>query len=275
MKAPPTPGSPSWWRDPIVKDGTSGPIGPGYLWGPKDAGPGSLPPGARTATVDAPFRAPHRPPGTRGPRSIGGVVFTLALVAGVAGTVLSWGHHPLGTSLQAGLSAALAVFGLGLLVSSFLGRTGFGTLFLAVLTAGLLAGASAVPEDIGTDWIREEWTPASVAAVEPRYELGTGVARLDLSEVLVPAGDTAVTAVGVGVGRVVVVVPRGVTVKLDAKAGLGDIQLPALAPEDVDVGPDQRRKQTIAPPRGAEPAGTVGLTLEVGVGQVEVIRAAS
>lgn len=36
-KAPPTPGSPSWWRDPIVKDGTTGPTGPpGYLWGPDD-----------------------------------------------------------------------------------------------------------------------------------------------------------------------------------------------------------------------------------------------
>ncbi|MGP3634057.1 PspC domain-containing protein [Streptomyces sp. 24-1644] len=276
VKAPPTPGSPSWWRDPIVKDGTSGPIGPGYLWGPQDAkSAASRAPGARTATADAPYSAPYRPPGTRGPRSIGGLVFTLAMIAGAAGTVLSWENHPLGTSLQVGLCAALAVFGLGMLVSSFLGRTGFGTLFLAGVTAGLLAGASAVPKDIGTDWIREEWTPASVAAVEPRYELGTGVARLDLSEVAVPAGDTVVTAVEVGVGRVVVVVPEGVTVKLDAEAGLGDIQLPAQKPDDVDVGPDQRRKQTIVPPRGAEPAGTVELRLEVGVGQVEVTRAAS
>ncbi|MFD0382827.1 PspC domain-containing protein [Streptomyces stramineus] len=32
------PGGPSWWRDPIVKDGTTGPMGAatGYLWGPDD-----------------------------------------------------------------------------------------------------------------------------------------------------------------------------------------------------------------------------------------------
>ena len=273
VKAPPTPGSPSWWRDPIVKDGTSGPIGPGYLWGPQDAAPGLRAPGARTATADAPYSAPYRPPGTRGPRSIGGLVFLLALIAGGVGTGLTWDTQPLGTSLQAGLAAALAVFGLGLLVGSFLGRTGFGTLFLAVVTAGLLAGSAAVPKDIGTDWVRKEWNPASVAAVQPRYELGTGVARLDLSGVPVPAGATVRTELEVGAGRAVVVVPRNVTVEVDAEAGLGDIQLPAQKPED--VGPGRTSKETLAPPGGAKPAGTVELRLEVGVGQVEVIRAAS
>ncbi|WP_328905383.1 PspC domain-containing protein [Streptomyces sp. NBC_00234] len=275
VKAPPTPGSPSWWRDPIVKDGTSGPIGPGYLWGPQDAALVPRAPGARTATADAPYSAPYRPPGTRGPRSIGGLVFLLALIAGGVGTGLTWDTQPLGTSLQAGLAAALAVFGLGLVVSSFLGRTGFGTLFLAMVTAGLLAGSAAVPKDIGTDWVRKEWNPASVAAVQPRYELGTGVARLDLSGVPVPAGATVRTELEVGAGRAVVVVPRNVTVEVDAEAGLGDIQLPAQKPEDVDVGPDRTSRETLAPPGGAKPAGTVELRLEVGVGQVEVIRAAS
>ncbi|MFE7117970.1 PspC domain-containing protein, partial [Streptomyces sp. NPDC057654] len=39
-KAPPAPGAPSWWRDPLVKDGAPGrsPAGTGYLWGP-DYGP--------------------------------------------------------------------------------------------------------------------------------------------------------------------------------------------------------------------------------------------
>lgn len=275
VKAPPTPGSPSWWRDPIVKDGTSGPMGPGYLWGPQDARISSREAGAPTATADAPYSAPYRPRGARGPRSIGGLVFFLALVAGGVGTGLSWEGSPLGTSLQIGLCAALGVFALGLVVSSFLGRTGFGTIFLTVVTAGLLAGASAVPKDIGTDWIREEWNPASVAAVQPRYELGTGVARLDLSEVAVPKGDTVMTALEVGAGRAVVVVPADVTVKVHAEAGLGDIRMPAQKPGDVDVGPDRTVEQTLAPPAGVGPAGTVELRLEVGVGQVEVIRAAS
>ncbi|WP_405811571.1 PspC domain-containing protein [Streptomyces sp. NBC_01520] len=275
VKAPPTPGSPSWWRDPIVKDGTTGPVGPGYLWGPVDAAHDATAQDRRGATPDAPYRAPYRAPGTRGPRPIGGAVFLLALVAGGLGTGLSWDRQPLGTSLQIGLAAALAVFGLGLLIASVLGRTGFGTILLAVITAGLLAGASAVPKDIGTDWVRKEWRPASVAAVQPWYELGTGAAELDLSGVVVPEGDTLRTGLGLGVGRAHVVVPRGVTVELYAEVGLGDVQLPATKREDVDVAPDRRTRETLRPVKGSKPAGTVELRMEVGIGQVEVTRAAS
>lgn len=166
MKAPPTPGSPSWWRDPIVKDGTSGPVGAGYLWGPADA---ALPGRTERPAGAAPNplrRPPRREPGTRGPTSIGGLVFLFALIAGGLGTGLSWESQPLGTSLQYGLAAALAVFGLGMLVSAFLGRTGFGTVMLSMITAVLLACASALPKDISTQWVREggaphRWPPSS------------------------------------------------------------------------------------------------------------------
>ncbi|MER5895698.1 PspC domain-containing protein [Streptomyces sp. NPDC001876] len=275
VKAPPTPGTPSWWRDPIVKDGTSGPVGPGYLWGPVDAVLDPADRGRLRATVESPYRAPYRPPGTRGPRSIGGLVLLLALVAGGLGTGLSWETQPLGTSLQFGLAAALAVFGLGLLVASVLGRTGFGTIMLAMVTAGLLAGAAALPKDISTEWVRTQWRPASVAAVQPRYELGTGVARLDLSRVTVPEGDVLRTGIGVGAGRALVVVPKGMTVKLRAEVGLGDIQLPSDLREDVDVAPSRQTRQTLEPVDGSRPAGTLELSMEVGIGQLEVARAAS
>ncbi|MFF1645615.1 PspC domain-containing protein [Streptomyces sp. NPDC058240] len=283
VKAPPSPGSPSWWRDPIVKDGTTGPVGAGYLWGPADA---VLPPRAPSpagAAPKDPFRAPRQEAGTRGPTSIGGVVFLFALIAGGLGTGLSWESQPFGTSLQFGLAGALAVFGLGMLVSSFLGRTGFGTVMLAMITAALLAGASALPKNITTQWVREGWRPASVAAVQPHYRLGTGVARLDLTGITVPRGGTVATEVNVGAGRAVVVVPKDVTVKVDARAGVGDITLPVSrpgetlfgGPREVDVDAEQREHRTLPPPPGSRPAGTVELTLEVGIGQVEVTRAAS
>ncbi|MFJ1697942.1 PspC domain-containing protein [Streptomyces sp. NPDC088252] len=283
VKAPPSPGSPSWWRDPIVKDGTSGPVGPGYLWGPADVTLDRRATRPRGPSADDPFRAPRREPGTTGPTSIGGLVFLFALIAGGLGTGLSWDSHPLGTSLQFGLAGALAVFGLGMLVSAFLGRTGFGTVMLSMITAALLAGASALPKDITTQWVREGWRPASAAAVRPHYELGSGVARLDLTEIKVPRGDTVVTRVRVAAGRTVVVVPRAVTVKVDARAGLGDITLPVSRPSgaqtgtqvDVNVNPSRQEHRTLPPPPGSEPAGTVALTLEVGIGQVEVTRAVS
>lgn len=65
VKAPPTTGSPSWWRDPIVKDGTTGPAGTGYLWGPASAVAEAEPQGkgrrTRRSTLPAVRRAPGAP----------------------------------------------------------------------------------------------------------------------------------------------------------------------------------------------------------------------
>ncbi|MFJ2215724.1 PspC domain-containing protein [Streptomyces sp. NPDC101062] len=277
---PPTSGAPSWWRDPIVKDGTTGPVGTDYLWGPEgspvEARPWSWHKGGKGG-ADGRDRAASRirEPRPRGPRGIAGVVFLLALLAGGLGTGLSWEGHPLSTSLEIGLAAALAVFGLGIAVSSFLGRTGVGTIFLTVVTAGLLAGSAALPKNITTEFARQEWIPASVADVRPHYELGSGTGVLDLSGLSVPEGRTVSSSAEVGAGQLKVVVPKGVTVKVTAKAGLGDIRLPGEPPNDVDISPDQSRGLTLAPAAGSAPAGTLRLSLEVGLGQVEVTRAAS
>ncbi|WP_107417827.1 PspC domain-containing protein [Streptomyces sp. CB03238] len=271
-KAPPPPESPSWWREPIVKDGTSGPVPLGYLWGPEDGA------GVEEAILRRPSKSPGAgavPAAARGPRSLGGPVFLLALVAGGLGTGLSWGSQPLGVCLQIGLVCALVVFGLGLVTGSFLGRTGFGTVFMTVVTAVLLAGAALIPRQIDTEWIRTDWRPATAADLRPRYELGTGVGTLDLSRLAVPAKQTARTAAEVGAGRLHVVVPRNVTVKVHAEVGLGDLRLPADPANDIDVAPDREATRTIAPPKGVAPAGTLDLTLEVALGQVEVTRAAS
>ncbi|MDT9688706.1 PspC domain-containing protein [Streptomyces sp. P9(2023)] len=282
-KAPPLVEFPSWWKDPIVKDGSTGKIAVGYLWGPHGAdADGRLPsgevpvPGSQWGP-DRSSAGPRPPASTirRGPRSIGGPVFLLALLAGGLGTGLSWESEPFGTSLQIGLVAALGVFGLGLVVSSFLGRTGFGTIFLTVITAGLLAVAAALPKEISTEWARTTWQPASVAAVQPRYELGSGVGTLDLSRLAVPAGTTVGTAAEVGAGKLEVIVPKDVTVKLRAQVGLGDLQLPQQRPEDIDIAPDRDESRTLPPAPGTTPGGTVNLSLEVGLGQVEVTRAAS
>ncbi|MFJ2648799.1 PspC domain-containing protein [Streptomyces sp. NPDC087420] len=270
-KAPPSPGGPSWWRDPIVKDGTTGPGGGDYLWGPEGAAEAPWPPGR--PGQDAP--APSRPVGPPGPRGIGGAVFLLALIAGGLGTGLSWNIQPLGTSLQIGLSAALAVFGTGLAVSAFLGRTGLGTLFLAVVTGGLLAASASIPKDISTEWGRETWTPASYGVVQPRYQLGSGVGTLDLGRLAVPAGRTVRTHAEVGAGQLKVLVPGGATVVVRAEAGLGDLRLPGQPPNDVDISLGNKQSSTLAPRAGADPAGTIVLDVYVGFGQVEVTRAAS
>jgi hypothetical protein len=203
------------------------------------------------------------------------LISTLAMVAAFLGTRLTWDEHPLGTSLQTGLACALAVLGLGIAVSAFLGRTGPGSVFLAMMTAGLLAASAALPKDIGTQWIRTTWRPATVAELRESYDVGTGVGTLDLSRLEPAQGQTVTTYAEVGMGRLHVIVPPDVTVKATIGVGVGDIQLPGDKKEDVDVAPGKHREVTLIPGPGTKPVGTVELDLEAGVGQVEVSRAAS
>ncbi|MFJ6794848.1 PspC domain-containing protein [Streptomyces sp. NPDC091268] len=271
-QAPPVPAGPSWWRDPLVKDGTTGPVGSsGYLWGPDDAAAGDAqPPG--TGTAPAPAAASAAP--ARG--GIGGRVFVLALLAGGASCAAVWEGSTLGHALQVGFAAALVAFGLGLAVSSVKGRTGFGTLVLALLTAGLLAGASALPREIGTDWHRVEWRPAAVADVRPSYASGTALATLDLSRLDVQKGSTLVVHARIEAGRLKVIVPREVTARAEVAIRLGDIRLPGETSQDVRVrSGGETREATLPPTAGTEAGGTIELHLTAGVGQVEVARAAS
>ncbi|WP_156723031.1 PspC domain-containing protein [Streptomyces apocyni] len=290
-QAPPVSAAPSWWRGPIVKDGTYDGY-TGYFWGPPElAGteiryeprPPWAPPGHYSPAPRRPA-APAKPPG---PRWIGGWTFLLALVAGGIGTSLAWGNNwreaSLGTSLQTGLACALVVFGLGIAVSALFGRTGVGSMILGVITAGLLAGASALPANISTEWMRTDWTPAAIADVRPNYELGTGIGTLDLSGIELAEDQTLQTGADVGAGRVKVIVPHNVTVQLNAEVGIGDIQLPSETREDVDIQADQKREVTLRPPepqgggndggKSTEKGGTLALDIELGIGQVEVTRA--
>jgi hypothetical protein len=202
-------------------------------------------------------------------------VFLCALLAGGLGAGLTWDTHPLGTSLQTGLAWALVVFGLGIAVSAFLGRTGAGSVLLAIVTAGLLAGATALPKDIATHWNRTSWRPAATAQVRPAYSVGTGVGTLDLTRVHPGKGRTVTTDAQVGAGQLKVLLPRDATVRMSIDVGVGDIRLPGDSRKDVDVKPGRHEEVTLAPVGSGTKAGTLTLDLRVGVGQVEVSRAAS
>ncbi|MGW2381415.1 PspC domain-containing protein [Streptomyces sp. NPDC001658] len=280
-QAPPVPTAyPSWWRDPIVKDGTHV-GGTGYLWGPRDSHDRDIA-AAVNISLGTPWQArpdartPYTPrPKPRGPRWIGGWIFLLALLAGFLGTRLTWDDHTLGTSLQTGLACALMVFGLGIAVSAFLGRTGAGSIFLAIVTAALLAASASLPGDITTHWERTTWRPAATTDIRPHYELGTGVATLDLTRLDLTKNQTVTTQADVGMGRLRILVPQDATVKLSINVGVGDIQLPGDDEKDVDVAPDKRQEVTLPATTGGKDTATLDLDLRVGIGQAEVTRATS
>ncbi|WP_369207684.1 PspC domain-containing protein [Streptomyces sp. PU-14G] len=296
-QAPPVAVPASWWREPLTKEGgAAGTTFPspwsragaatGYLWGPESARPHAAPPRTH-AWGREPFGAPvpagpkdGGPPARQGAGggSLGGLTFLLALVAGGVSAAASWNGNPLATTLVIGLSCALAVFGLGLAVSAFVGRTGPGTLVCLVLTAGLLAGAAALPKDISTHVRDTRWVPAGAQQIKPRYALGSGSGELDLTEAGLKAGQTVRSGVRIGAGEAKVVVPENAVVKLRADVGMGETTFPRSLDGDGNVVSDSSgglgttRRITLRPFDGARPEGTVELDMSVGVGRVEIVR---
>jgi phage shock protein PspC (stress-responsive transcriptional regulator) len=257
---PPAPVSASWWREPLTKDA------PGtYAWGPDDT-PYEDDPGRRAA-----WRERRRAARRREGPMFGGTLFLLAVAAAATGTAAAWDSRPLGTSLEIGFAAALAVLGLGFVVSTWWGRLGGGTVFWAVVVTGLLVASAALPKSIGTHWAERSWAPTSAAAVLPSYELGSGRADLDLSAVE-PGGKTVKTRIELGAGQINVTVPKDVTVNLHVKVGVGDVRLPGDSGKKVNVHPGQDRTVSLGPVDGLKSAGTMQLEVKLGLGQVRVLR---
>jgi len=102
-------------------------------------------------------------------------------------------------------------------------------------------------------------TPAQLT----RYELGVGNFLLDLQQLQVPPGTTAVQA-RVGIGELVVQVPNGVSVRVVASSGLGEVQV--LGKQESGVA---NRVDTTAEAGGDR---RLELDLRVGIGQVRVER---
>ncbi|MFE3885052.1 PspC domain-containing protein [Streptomyces lydicus] len=291
--APPVPTSPSWWRNQRSREAG----GPGYLWGPDNTplpldltyrpehGAGATaadrprprpgaggPPPSPYGAPPAPAPRPNRPSG----RPIGGWTFLLALLAGGATAHAVSRQDGLAPALQAGLAAALVVFGLGLVLSAWCGRTGGGTVFMVVCTTVLLAAATALPDNLTADWQKRTWTPAALASVRPHYEVGTGEGQLDLGALPFKDGRTVHTSARVGFGRLQVTLPRGVTTRLHISLGLGDIQLPGESPHHVNFSPGGEQRTLTLPAdglkKGEKPRGSLDLDLELGAGQVAIER---
>lgn len=260
---PPQPATAAWWKETAVEDAPPVPGPGGYLWGPDD-GPSDVESDRRE------WRDRRRAVRREG-AWLGVLVFFLAAAAAACGLAASWSSQPLATSVQIGLGSALAVFGLGFLVSTWWGRLGGGTVFLVLLTAALLVGSTTLPRSVGTDWKQRTWTPATLSAVQDSYELGTGRATLDLSK-LRPGGRTVATRAQIGAGQLVVRIPEDLTLRMHVQVGVGDVQLPGEKEKDIDVQPGLDRKVTLGPVDGRKSGGTVELDVEVGVGQVKVVQ---
>ena len=205
---------------------------------------------------------PVAPRDRRGPATATVLVGALLVLVGIgwlldaAGVEVPW---------RAVLPAALIAVGLACAAGAFAGRQHAlmvaGAVLMVVLSVAAAADWDADAPLAGGVGDRTE-QPASPADLEP-YELGVGNLRLDLRQLQVPVGTTAVEA-RLGVGELVVELPEGVSVEVRARAGLGEVQV--LGQEEGGFGSRVEAVDGVGGDRRLQ------LDARVGLGQVRVER---
>lgn len=240
-------------------------------WGP--AAPPSaygVPPSAYSVPPVVPAWEPAPPAPPRERSVLGPVTLSVAtLVAGVLLLLREVGVD--GITGPRVLAAALLVVGAGLVVATWIGRARW--LFaVGVLLALLLVPAAALDGRLAGGAGERTWVP--VAADDgASYELGAGEATLDLRRVE-PGSVGALTA-RVGLGRLLVLVPDDLRVRVVPEIGLGELvrddgdgrTVSSAEPFD-DRGVDE---VLLGRADGRE----LVLGAEVGLGELEVRRVAS
>jgi phage shock protein PspC (stress-responsive transcriptional regulator) len=106
--------------------------------------------------------------------------------------------------------------------------------------------------------------PASLTSLDRTYRLGIGDFTVELQDVRLPVGTTHVTTT-LGIGHLLVRVPRDVTVVADAHASAGQVALFGQEADGTSVD-----RSTTAP--GSAGSRVLELDARVGLGRVEVVR---
>src|SRR5918993_2760413 len=258
----------------------AGPAGPGRLAGRARpgaaAGPARPQPGravlaggggrrrgrAHARGAAAMTAGPVAPADRHGPAAATVLVGALLVLVGIGWLLDAGGVE---VPWRALLPAALIAVGLACVAGAFQGRQ-HALMVVGVALTAVLSVAVAADWDLDVplaggvgDRAERPATPAELT----EYELGAGDFLLDLQQLQVPPGTTAVQA-RVGVGELVVELPDGVSVRVVASSGLGEVQV--LGEQEggfanrvdtsVEAGGDRRLE----------------LDLRVGMGQVRVER---
>ncbi|MEM9466422.1 MAG: PspC domain-containing protein [Actinomycetota bacterium] len=209
-------------------------------------------------------RAPRPPKPPKPAPFLGPLTIAVLLVfAGVSmvGEQSDW--WDLDPAIYAGLT--LAVIGLGLIVSAFLGRAR-GLIFLGVFVLPIAWAIAAVDLD-WHDGIGEERVEVStVESLEDTYTWGIGEFVVDLSDLDLDGAERAID-LGLTIGELRLWVPDTLTVELDAAVRAGEIELRG--------GPDRYRQNdgvdadllTVIEGTGA---GTLTIDADVGLGALEI-----
>lgn len=185
------------------------------------------------------------------------MVFGLGWLLRVAGVVdLEW---------KSLLSAVLIVLGVGMAVTAR-GRTAGFLMVLGVALTIAIAATSSVGKLGDLDFIVDETLrPTTIDQLQEEYDYFAGRFELDLTAITFPPGETSVS-VEVGVGDVVVTVPAGLAVDVEADVRGGDLVLFGARSE----GHVRGQRHTSEDYDTAERK--LSLDLSMGGGEIEVRR---
>jgi hypothetical protein len=155
----------------------------------------------------------------------------------------------------------LGIVGAGLVVGAFVGRSR-GLIALGVLLSVTTAVLGAVPAVGHGRTGTVAWTPTSVSSTPTNgYEWAAWKATLDLSGTTIDSSREV--HVQLGAGRLLVIVPAGARVVLDATVGVGSLR-------GLDGRQDDGFGSSLDGVFGTPTGPTLDLRLELGVGSMEV-----
>jgi hypothetical protein len=202
--------------------------------------------------------------------SDGQVLGAMLVIGGVAWLLGQTGLLELSATTV--LSALLLVLGAGM-VATPRSAGGGGLVIVGLLLTVALASATAVDVGLLQRGVGERsFRPAATSEITDPFQLGLGSLTVDLSDLEPDELAGQRVEVQVGVGEVVVVLPPAGEVPIDlvAEARAGEIDL--FSQRTGDGGTNLRRTFTDPGPEGAD---RLELDLDVGLGSIQVVRAAS
>ncbi len=247
------PAAPPAGPDPLATATAPMPLA---AWPPQPSYAGGLPP----MSVPPPIVRLPKPPKPPKPRSVL-VAVTFSVLAIQAGILVL-----VGASLVTGLALSVLVVGLALVLGTWMGRARW--LIPVGLLLSIALGAAVVldvPISGGTG--SRVYRVATLADLRSPYRLGAGEAILDLGS-LDLSGTTAEVDASLALGHLVVVVPPGAELDFDGRVNAGTLVL-----FDREWGGTSVKQDIVVP--GREGGGRLVLDAQLGVGELEVRRAAA
>jgi phage shock protein PspC (stress-responsive transcriptional regulator) len=206
---------------------------------------------------------PAAAPRSRRPSATLPVFGALLAAAGVLGLLAVLDVYE--ADVRVALAVGVAVVGLAIAVGAQTGRRVGGLIVLGVvLLLGFGATASS-PVSFNSGIGERLERPLVDTELERTYELGIGDYRVDLAAVELPPGRTEVD-VKLGIGELVVTVPRDAAIDVDGRTGIGEIDV--LGERDDGTGSQER----VVLPGATADAPLLVLDADVAIGRLEVRR---